>query len=69
MSVYWSNLRSFFGWWATETERPNPFHRADVPSTQLDPPDVIQLDDIRKLSACCNGRDFYARRDNALIRV
>jgi site-specific recombinase XerD len=69
VSIYWRNLRPFFGWWTKETEEPNPFHGADVPSTQLDPPDVIHLDDIRKLLECCKGRSFYDRRDNALIRV
>ena len=31
VSIYWRNPRPFFGWWAKETDQPNPFRRADVP--------------------------------------
>ena len=69
VAIYWRNLRPFFSWWAREVEAPNPFAGADVPSAQLQHPDVIDLDDIRKLLETCKGRDFADRRDNAIIRV
>lgn len=69
VAIYWRNLRPFFSWWAREVEASNPFAGADVPSAQLQHPDVIDLDDIRKLLETCKGRDFADRRDNAIIRV
>jgi len=69
VAIYWRNLRPFFSWWAKETDRPNPFVGADVPGTELDPPDVVHLDDIRALLATCKGKDFADRRDSAIIRV
>jgi site-specific recombinase XerD len=69
VAIYWRNLRPFFSWWARETDQPNPFAGADVPSAELNPPDVIHLDDIRKLLETCKGRGFADRRDTAVIRV
>jgi integrase len=69
VAIYWRNLRPFFAWWAKETDQPNPFAGADVPSAELNPPDVIHLDDIRTLLETCKGRDFADRRDNAINRV
>jgi site-specific recombinase XerD len=69
VAIYWRNLRPFFAWWAKETDAPNPFAGADVPSAELNPPDVIHLDDIRALLETCKGRGFADRRDNAVIRV
>jgi hypothetical protein len=69
VSVYWRNLRPFFSWWAKETDQPNPFRGADVPSAPLEPPDVVHLDDIRTLLDTCKGRDFTSLRDAAVIRV
>jgi site-specific recombinase XerD len=70
VSIVWRNLRPFFTWWAKETEAPNPFAGADVPSVSDDqPPPVIDLDDIRALLATCSGRSFEDRRDTAVIRT
>ena len=69
VAIYWRNLRPVFAWWARETVQPNPFAGADVPSAELNPPDVIHLDDVRALLETCKGRDFADRRDNAIIRV
>jgi len=69
VAIYRRNLRPFFAWWAKETDQPNPFAGADVPSAELNPPDVIHLDDIRTLLETCKGRDFADRRDNSIIRV
>jgi site-specific recombinase XerD len=69
VAIVWRNARPFFSWWAKETDQPNPFKGADVPSERLNPPDVIHLDDIRALLEACKGKGFAARRDNAIIRV
>lgn len=69
VALYWRNLRPFFSWWSREVDQPNPFAGADVPSAELNPPDVIHLDDIRALLEVSKGKDFAARRDNAVIRV
>jgi integrase len=70
VAIIWRNLRPFFTWWAKETDSPNPFNGADVPSASEDkPPPVIPLDDIRRLLATCTGKGFEDRRDTAVIRV
>jgi site-specific recombinase XerD len=69
VKLRWSNVRPFFSWWAKETGSPNPFDAADVPAVTEEPVPVIHLDDIRAMTEACSGRDFAARRDNAIIRV
>jgi site-specific recombinase XerD len=69
VAIRWRNLRPFFSWWAKETDQPNPFKGADVPTAALEPPEVIHLDDIRKLLDTCKGRDFASLRDAAVIRI
>lgn len=70
ISIQWRNLRPFFGWWAKETEHPNPFDGADVPSVEDDqPPPVIEIEDVRTLLATCSGKGLANRRDDAIIRV
>ena len=70
VAIVWRNLRPFFSWWAKETDAPNPFAGADVPSVSDDkPPPVIPLDDIRKLLQTCSGKSLEDRRDAAIIRV
>lgn len=69
VAIVWRNLRPFFSWWAKEVDRPNPFTGADVPGARSEPPEVIHLDDIRKLLDACCGKDLADRRDEAIIRV
>jgi site-specific recombinase XerD len=47
VAIYWRTLRPFFAWCARETDGTNPFDGADVPGEPRNPPDVIDLDDIR----------------------
>lgn len=64
------NLRPFFSWWAKEFDALNPFDRADVPGEdRATPIPVVPVDDIRRLLATCDGKDFEDRRDAAIIRV
>jgi integrase len=67
--IRWQNLRPFFSWWAAEMDTPNPFDRADPPRLEDSPVDVVPLSDIRMVLHACDGKDFDARRDTALIRL
>jgi integrase len=69
VAILWRNVRPFLSWWSKETDRPNPFARADVPGVPATLIPVVSLDDIRRLLATCNGKTFDDRRDNAVIRV
>jgi site-specific recombinase XerD len=70
IAIVWRNLRPFFTWWSKETNSPNPFANADVPTADnAKPPVVIPLDDIRALLVTCSGSTFTDRRDNAIVRV
>lgn len=64
------NLRPFFSWWAKEFDAANPFDGADVPGEdRATPIPVVALDDVRRLLATCDTKDFADRRDTAIIRV
>lgn len=68
--IMFRNLRPFFGWYAKEFDVENPFTRADAPGASRPTPiPVIELDDIRRLLAVCQGRAFADRRDTAIIRL
>jgi site-specific recombinase XerD len=67
--IRWQNLRPFFSWWATEMDEPSPFTRADPPRLAENPVRVISMHDVRLLLHACDGKDFEARRDTALIRL
>jgi integrase len=67
--IRWQNLRPFFTWWAAEMEESNPFDRADPPRAEETPVPVVSFEDIRLLLYTCDGKDFEARRDTALIRL
>lgn len=65
----WCALRSFYGWAHEEEEIPlNPMERVKVAKSEEPPPDVLKLDEIKALLKACQGTDFYARRDTALVR-
>src|SRR5262249_23716164 len=66
--IRWQNLRPFFSWWATEMDDPNPFTRADPPKLQETAVQVAPMSALRLLLHACDGKDFEARRDTALIR-
>lgn len=63
-------LQAFFNWCVEEGEL------ADTPMAKMKPPqvpdqpvDVLTDDQIAALLKVCEGRDFYARRDTAIVRV
>jgi site-specific recombinase XerD len=65
------NLHVYFRWIETEGERlePNPMARVEKPSV----PEVVKPffteAEITALLRTCNGQDFEARRDAAIIRI
>lgn len=63
-------LRAFFGWLVEEGELPaSPLARIKPPAVPETLPAVLSDDDLRRLLRACEGRDFAARRDQALIRL
>lgn len=66
---HFRGLATFFSWLAEEDliER-SPMERLRPPRGSLDPPPVLSSDAVTRLLRACEGRDFEARRDTALIR-
>jgi site-specific recombinase XerD len=66
----WIALRALYGW-AVEVEEldASPFTKVTV--AKPDPPiiPVLTSADLRALLKACEGSDFYARRDTALLRL
>lgn len=70
VSIWYRSIQQFFKWADREAEiQPNPMSGLTAPIVPLDPPDVIPLDQIRRLLASCEGTDFRNRRDLAIIRL
>lgn len=66
----WVALRSFYGWAADEGEvDPNPVARVKVEKANPPAPAVVSPDDLNALLKACEGADFYARRDLAIVRT
>jgi len=64
------SVRQFFRWAAEEGEiRANPMVNMSPPAVPEEPPAVLSEDDVRKMLRACEGRDFTARRDTAIIRM
>ena len=63
-------LRAFFNWCTDEGEiRRSPMERMKPPHVPEEPPQVLTEEQLRKLLKTCEGRDFYARRDLAILRL
>jgi site-specific recombinase XerD len=63
-------LQQWFRFLVEEGEIPgSPMARLRAPSVPETPPPVLDDAAIRALLAACAGRDFYARRDTALVRL
>lgn len=67
--VRYRALKRFFGWLEDEGEiAATPFKRLKAPRVRAEPPAVLTVEDLRRVLAACEGPDFEARRDTALIR-
>ena len=63
-------LQQFFKWAVEEGEiRQSPMANMRPPVIPEEPPAVITEDELRRILKACEGRDFSARRDTAIIRL
>lgn len=68
--VRYGDLRQFLNWCLEECEiATHPMARMKPPVVPEEPVPVVSDDDLRKLLKTCEGKDFTARRDAALLRV
>jgi site-specific recombinase XerD len=63
-------LRRFFAWLVEDGEiAENPMHNMKPPTVPEQPPPVLSDEQLTKLLKTCSGKDFYAVRDLAIIRL
>jgi len=66
----YASLTQFFKWAAAEGEIPaDPMEKVDPPRVVEQPVPVLTVDQLRALIAACAGKDFEARRDEAVVRL
>ncbi len=64
----YKSVQQFFRWLVEEGEvKRSPMERMKPPAIPEEPPTVISQEQLKKLLRSCEGRDFYARRDTAII--
>jgi site-specific recombinase XerD len=64
------SLQQFFKWLVDEGELgSSPMANLRPPHVPEEPPEVIQEAELRALLATCDGTDFDARRDIAILRL
>lgn len=69
-SLNYRALQQFFGWLIREEEIDrSPMERMRPPHVPEAPVPVLTEEQLRKLLASCEGKDFVDRRDNAMIRL
>jgi site-specific recombinase XerD len=69
-AVRYRSLQQFYGWAVRDGLRDdNPMIAMRPPAIPDKPVPVVLLDDTRKLLKACEGRDFLALRDAAIIRL
>lgn len=70
VAKYYKALHVYFAWALEEGEiSAHPMQKMKRPTVPDTPPTVPTQDAVRALLRACEGRDFYARRDTALIRL
>ena len=66
----WVALRSLYRWLVEEDElEVSPLAKVMVAKGEAPPISVLEDDQLRLLRKACEGKDFYARRDLAMIRL
>lgn len=69
-AVRYRSLQQFFNWLVDEDEiAVSPMARMRPPTVPDVPVPVVSDDDLTKLLRACEGGDFEARRDTAILRV
>ncbi len=67
---HYKGLKALFQWAAEEDEiRRSPMENIKPPHVGEIAVPVLSEDDIKRLLKKCEGRDFYSRRDMAMIRI
>ncbi len=67
---HYKGLKALFAWAAEEDEiKRSPLENIKPPHVGEIAVPVLSEDDIKRLLKKCEGRDFYSRRDMAMIRV
>ena len=70
VSLTYRALQQFFGWMVREDEIDrSPMEKMRPPHAPEAPVPVLTDDQLRKLLATCDGKDFTDRRDTAIIRL
>jgi site-specific recombinase XerC len=70
VGVRFRSLQQMFRWMLEEGEiTSNPMERMRSPRVPEDPPSVLSDAELRALLKACEGSDFAARRDTAILRV
>jgi integrase/recombinase XerC len=65
-----SALRRFYNWLVDEGEiEHSPMTRLRAPAAPDKPPEGLTDNELASLFATCNGSDFLARRDRAILRL
>ena len=63
-------LNRYFNWLVEEGEiKESPMAKMKPPKIPEQPPEVFTLNDIKALLKACEGKNFLARRDMAIIRL
>ena len=69
-SVRFRALQRFWGWAQDEGEiKESPMARMTPPRVPEQPPPILREAELEKLLRACEGRDFLARRDAAIVRL
>lgn len=63
------SIQAFFKWWSAEYEQPNPMLGLKPPVVPEKPVPVLTEKQLKALLKSCEGTDFVARRDTAILRV
>jgi site-specific recombinase XerD len=70
VSIAFRAVRPFFRWLVDEDEiERNPMDKMKAPAPPLNPPSVLNDDEIGRLLATSKGTDFISRRDLAILSL
>lgn len=68
--IRYGDLQQFFRWAVEEREIPvSPMVNMKRPHVPEEPPPVLASNEIKSLLKACEGSDFEARRDAAIVRM
>lgn len=67
---YYRNLNVFFNWLVEEGEiKESPMRKMHAPKAPENPPEVLTEDQLKTILATCSGKDYFDRRDTAILRI